>query len=131
MMEDTAPLSTGYQAQKPPNIWFISMSGIDPRTLERNTLWVIQAAGTSGTGAIHYNPNAQQQDVLSQKEERKHILQIRKRPTCSKQFPYPPSPLYIQGKEARKVIFEEIRVHGVVSLHCITSVTGVELPGEL
>jgi len=43
----------------------------------------------------------------------------------------PPSPLCIQGKEARKVIFEEIRVHGVVSLHYITSVTGVELPGEL
>jgi hypothetical protein len=46
------------------------------------------------------------------------------------QPPYP-SLLYIHGKEARKVIFEEIRVLGVVSLHCITSVTGVELPGEL
>lgn len=45
--------------------------------------------------------------------------------------PTPPSPLYIQGKEARKVIFEEIGVHGVVSLHYITSVTRVELPGEL
>lgn len=45
---------------------------------------------------------------------------------------HPPlSPLCIQGKEASKVIFEEIRVHGVVSLHYVTSVTGVDLPGEL
>jgi len=30
-MEDTTPLSAGYDTQKPPNIRFISMSGIDPR----------------------------------------------------------------------------------------------------